>query len=71
MYACSTNLEGTHSISQLQVALHEALLFPPMCPLQSPQLYFMLQLKFLVGVLIKEKMRQNVSAKRKNQATNM
>jgi hypothetical protein len=71
MYARSTHLQGPHGIPEFQVVLYEALLFPLMCPLQSPDLCVMQQLQFLVGVLMKEKMRQNVSAKCKNQATNM
>ena len=68
MYDCSTNLQGLHSIPEFQVAIYEALLFALMCPFQSLQLRVILQFQFLVGILMKEKMSQNVSAKCKNQA---
>jgi hypothetical protein len=71
MYVCCTNLQGPQSIPDFPVAICEVLLFPVMCPIQSLDLSVILQLKFLVGILMKEKMSQNVSAKYKNQATYM
>jgi hypothetical protein len=41
------------------------------CPFQSLQPRVILQFQFLVGILMKEKMNQNVSAKCKNQTTYM
>jgi hypothetical protein len=55
----------------IPVAMYVALLCPLMCPLQSLDLRFILQVQFLVAILMMERMSQNVSAKCKNQATYM
>ena len=56
MYVPSTNLQGPHSIPQFQVPLCEALLFCPTCLVQFLDLRVVLQFKFLVCSLMKEKM---------------
>jgi hypothetical protein len=71
MYVCSTNLQGPQSNPDFPVAVYEALLFCLMCPVQILDRRFILQFQFLVGILMKENMSQNVSAKCKNQATYM
>jgi hypothetical protein len=71
MYACSTNLQGPRGIPEFHVALFEVLLCPVMCLFQSHNLCIMQLLQHPVGALMKEKMRQNVSAKCTNKATNI
>ena len=71
MYECSTNLQGLQSIPKFPAAICEVLLFSLICPFNSVELHIILQFQLLIGILMEEKMSQNVSAECKNQATYM
>jgi len=71
MYECNTNLQGLQSIPKFPAAVCEVCLFSLMRPFNSVELRIVLQFQFLIGILMEEKMSQNVSAKCKNQATYM